>query len=449
MTVPTIRPRRTAAAGSMSCQRPGFERWLLARCFLSIVVVFLLIGVGTAEAAPKDDEATRLVKSLEQENPDELFDEHGNVHGRLQRLMVLRFDATPAVEAGIDRLKRNSRQVKLIAALYRVLGFVKDPASAPWLEAKLRSPERQSVHDHYMQNWQDGIGFGFGNNQGFGGWPWLTGRDRWIAFFIAAHNGEPSSDRRVELMNVLKGFDDPPAKQFFLASRKTVSDPREILLIEAYLHQHDLPVDGKRITLAIRALARGPRNRDLLIGTADALRHEAFVPYLISTLGVTEGNVAPRDHYSQEVLEDITFELDSHDRKSWNDWYSKHRGETRDQWVQAAIESFRKRLLRDPEGAKQLFAKKASNRWNDIVILPFIRFELLPRAEFRSEIAGWINMTYTEFYRPRLKPVADALARHPQQLEDWARQLLMEHSFIPLPRPDTWEDYVQWSNRRM
>jgi hypothetical protein len=432
----------------MKRQRRG-RGFLLAARFLASMTIAVIIGTGIVEAAPKDGEATRLVRALEQENQEDLFDMHGNAHGSLLRLMALRFDATAAVEGGIDRLKRNPQKARLVAALYRVLGFVKDPASVPWLEAQLHSPQRQLVYDDYMGNWQDGIGYGFGNNRGFGGWRWLTGRDRWIAFFIASHNTAPSADRRVELMNILKGFDDPPAMQFFLANRKIARDPREILLIEAYLHQHDMPVDGKRIASAIRTLSHGTRNRYLLIGTADALRHEAFVPYLISTLGVPEGNVAPRDQLSQDVLEDITFELDIQDRTGWNAWYSKHRGESRDQWVQAAVDSFRKRLARDPKGAKQWFAEKALYRWNDTIVLPLIRSELLPRAEFHSGIAGWINMTYTEFYRPQLKPVADVLARHPEQLEDWARELLMEHGFVPLPKPETWEDYVQWSNRRM
>lgn len=432
----------------MNAQRPWSQCSQLARLLPSIAV-FVLMATGVAGATTKHDEAVRIIECLERSNQEYLFDMHGNANGKLRRLMVLRFNATTAVEAGIDRMERNARQAKLVAALYRLLGFVKDPASVPWLEKKLRSPERQSVYEFYMWKWQDGIGFGFGNNVGFGGWPWLTGRERWIAFFIDTHDSEKSPDRRVELMNVLKGFDDPPAMQFFLARRKTVTDPREILLVEAYLHQHDLPIDGKRIASAVNVLAHDSRNRDLLLGTADALRHKAFVPYLISTLDVAEESVSPAHYLSQDVLEDITFQLDIEDRKGWSVWYSEHRQESREQWVQSAIDSFRKQLARDPAGAKLWFAKKASYRWNDIVVLPWIRSDLLPRPEFRSEIAGWINMTYTEFNRTRLKPLGDQLARHPEQLEDWARGLLMERGFLPLPRSVKWEEYVQMSNMRV
>jgi len=420
-------------------------------CFRLVISIamFVLTCTDIAGAATRDDEATRIIKGLEKANQEYLFDMHGNADRSLQRLMVLRFDATTVVEGGIDRMDRDPRKAKLVAALYRVLGVVKDPASVPWLERKLRSPKRQSVYDHYMWNWQDGIGIGFGNNRGFGEWPWLTGRERWIAFFIDTHDAERSSDQRVPLMNILKGFDDPLAMQFFLARRKTVTDPGEVLLVEAYLHQHDMPVDGKRIASAVAALAHDSRNRDLLLGTADALRHEAFVPYLISTVDVAEENVTPARYLSQDVLRNITFQLDIQDRKGWIAWYSKHQEESREQWVQAAIESFKKRLARDPAGAKEWFAKKASYSWNEIAVLPLIRSELLPRRAFRSEIAGWINMTYTQFNRPRLKPLADELARHPEQLEDWARGLLMGHGFLPLPRPATWEDYVQRANMRV
>jgi len=63
--------------------------------------------------------------------------------------------------------------------------------------------------------------------------------------------------------------------------------------------------------------------------------------------------------------------------------------------------------------------------WNDLSLLLLIHSELLPRAEFHSEIAGWINMTSTEFRHPRLKPVADELTLRPGELEDWAKNYLL------------------------
>jgi hypothetical protein len=414
-----------------------------------VVAAVLSSTSGWARVASADRNAVRLVKTLEQKNPEYLFDMHGNADKTLQQLEILRFKATATVQAGIDRMEGDPQRAALVRALYKVLGFVKDPASTTWLEKKLRSPQRKSIYDNYMWSWMDGVGFGFGNNEGFGGWRWLSGRSRWIAFFITTYNDESSSDRRVGLMNILKGFDDPAAMRFFKAQRETVRDPREILLIEAYLYQHDLPADGERIASAISSLKGDPDNRNLLIGTADALRNEAFVPYLIDTLDVAEKNVIPAQYLSQDVLQDVTFELDTEGKTAWNAWYSKHRSESRAQWVQSAVASFKARLARDPAGAKEWFAKKASYRWNDLDALPVIRDELLPRAEFQSEIAGWINMTYTEFRRPRLKPITDELARHPENLEDWAKNLMTERGFLPPPHVTTWEMYVRWSNMRM
>ena len=432
----------------MNCQLPRSRTILLGGILVTIAMVLSFVS-RSARAALEDRDAIRLVKHLEQEDPEFLIDMHGNADASLKRLEVLRFDATAAVQAEIDRMESDPRRATLVGALYRVLGFVKDPASTSWIEKKLSSPQRELIYARYMRYWHDGIGFGFGNNEGFGGWRWLVGRDRWITFFIGAHQIEPSSDRRVELMNILKGFDDPAAMQFFKAQREIARDPREILLVEAYLRQHDVPADGVRIAAAIDALKGDPGNRDLLVGTADALRHEAFVPYLIGTLDVAEQNVTPPQYLSQYVLEDTTFELDIESREAWNTWYSKHLTQNRAQWVQSAIASFTERLKRDPAGAKEWFAKKASYRWNDLGALPMIRTELLPNEEFHSEIAGWVNMTYTEFRRPKLKPIADELARRPEKLEDWAKTLLVERGLMPLPHAVTWEEYVKRSNMQL
>src|SRR4029079_18089680 len=166
------------------------------------------------------------------------------------------------VEAGTDRMEHDPRRRALVSALYRVLGFVKDPVSTASLERKLLTSEVRTVHEEYMPAWHTGIGFGFGNDEGFGAWPWLAGREQWLAFFIEAHATAPYGVRRWELRGVWKGCDDPAAMQFFESERRTASDPRESLLIEAYLHQHDLEVDDDRIASAVKALARDRRTPD-------------------------------------------------------------------------------------------------------------------------------------------------------------------------------------------
>ncbi len=441
--------------------RPSLFRSSLFRAsqVLLAIAILVIVVARPTETASTNAEALSLIKELEQQNPKYLTDMHGNADKGLQRLMALRFQATTDVQAAIDRMQKKPERAKLVAALYRVLGFVKDPASVPWLEVKLRGSERQTIHEAYMPHWQDEFSIGFGNNEGFGGWTWLTGRERWITFFIDAYTSEPNSDRRLELMNVVKGFDDPAAMQFFLTQRKALTnskevdaDPvnaREVLLVEAYLYQHDVPIEEKRMVSAINALVADPRNRKLLIGTAAALRNKAFVPYLISTLDVAEEYISNPYFPSSDGLKYITFELDIETSADWKSWYLLHQGESRKLWLQSAFESFKKRLARDPTGAQQWFAKKAIYYWNEIAVLQLIRTELLARPEFHSKIAGWINMTYSEFNRAKLKPVADELLRHPEQLENWARQRLQQCRFEQPNQPITWEMYVRMSNWRL
>lgn len=408
--------------------------------FLGIVTQFPNgLASPATDAGPAND-AAGLVQALARQDPDSYFDYHGNANAELQRLQVLRFDATATIMSSIDQMQGDPARAQLVAALYRVLGFSKDPMSTGWLEAKLRSPQHDRIHEQYMVWWHDGIGYGFGNNQGFGGWPWLTGRERWVTFFITAHAIEADPDRRVELMNVLKGFDEAAAMQFFLAQRTSTTDPREVLLVEAYLHQHDLPADGGRISAAIDALRADPDTRQLLIGTADALQHEAVVPYLLSV---------QFDPQADAVLKNTTFELDVEGEPDWRAWYARHRSGTRRQWVDAAINAFRQRLNNDPAEALDWFSSKASYRWNDVAALGLVREELLPRREFASAIAGWINMSYSEFRRPAFIAIANELARHPQDLEDWARNLLIERRLLAPTRPPSWEEYVRRSNMRL
>jgi hypothetical protein len=361
-----------------------------------------------------------------------LYDMHGNAEGGLRELMVMRFDATASVEARIESLESRGRNPDLASALYDVLAFVKDPASIPWLERRLRS---KVIADRYLPAWHGG-----------GQWEWLTGRDRWIAFFQRAIENETRPERRVEYVWILSSFDDPEVRSFFIAREKSAADPREVLLVEAYLRQHGLPIDDSRITAAVARLKSGTANRDLLLSTASELRHEAFVPYLIDTLDVADQYVYPANYQSQDLLEAITFQRGIAGKRAWKAWYAMHLGEGHSRWVEAAIASFRQGLERDPAGALASF-DKAIYRWNDIDALPLVRDDLLPRAAFHDDIAGWINLTYTGANRERLAPIAKVLAEHPERLQDWARQLLIERKFLPDPAPPlTWRQYVQQSN---
>jgi hypothetical protein len=391
--------------------------------------------------------AEELLEDLFRSDPDVLRDYHGNANNRLQCLMVLRFSATDAITTAIDQLESDPKHEALTQALYRVLGFVKDPASIPWLRTKLASPRRAQVLDHWLYEWQSFVGIGFGNNEGFGNWPWLTGREHWIALMKEIHAESEDAVSRLIVLNVLKGFDDHDVRAYFREVSAADRSSDEWLLAHAYLVQHGDRPDTRRIEWAISALAGDPVHRDLLLGTADALRHEAFVPYLIDTWDVARPNVMPASYDSRIMLEKVTYAVGPDSAQAWRTWFEAHGNRTRDDWVNEALASFRALRERDAAAARIAF-DQLTYRWNDAAALPLIR-ELLDDPAYHSRLAGWLNMTYTPHLREQLTPIANVLTARPHQLEDWARDLLRTRGFLPSPTPETWEDHVRGSNLRI
>jgi hypothetical protein len=411
----------------------------LSMTIARLFALALIIACGAA--SPNDstypNAAVDAVSRLEQQDARDFHDMHGNANDDLQQLMTLRFAATQTETDAIDRMAEDPSKDQLVEALYHALGFVKDPSSIDWLREKLQTGQATVVYDLYLPKWR--------SRDGFGTWEWLTGRERWIAFWLDTFDTENSPARRSILLDVLAGFDEPPVRQFFERRRTLTTDPKEILIVEAYLQAHDVPADGKRIEAAIHALSPSPSNFDFLVEMADQLRHEAFVPFLIEDADRPQQYVSPTRYPAQVALKGITFELSVSGRDAWRQWFARHGTQGREQWRQKVLDDFRDVLHEDPEAAKEQF-EKSVYRWNDIALLSFIRSELVPRAAFQSEIAGWINLTYTPYYRQRLQPIADSISRDPGLLEDWARRLLQERGYLPGQRKKTWEETVHYAN---
>ncbi|MUV14270.1 hypothetical protein [Noviluteimonas gilva] len=426
----------------MACIRPllliGIATWSLSPARAPAAVPD---AVAAPPASPQL-EANRLIDGLERQRPLFLFDMHGNANEDLQRLMQLRFGATAATEAAIDRMQNASRQEELVNALYHVMGYVKDPAAIPWLEKKLASQQRERVYEHLLPLWQ----YGFSNSYGVGDWPWLTGQDRWIAFFIAAHARERSVERRRALLDILEGFDRPAAQQFFSDYRTSVRDPGERLLVETYLHDRGVAVDDARIAEAIKALQGDRDNRDLLLGTGYALRHAAYIPYLIRTFDV-ESQRTPDRYESRELLRRITLLDNLHTARDWRTWYAQHGDQTRAQWVAAASAELRARLARDPVAAKAWFEDRVYV-WDDIAFLDVVRTELVLRPDFHDLIATWINLTYHTGNRSLLAPLAKAIAQSPT-LSARSREMLGERGYLPREEERSWEREVGLDNYRL
>lgn len=410
---------------------------LTSRLCLTLVLASTF-GNAVAKVHVTSDTPADVIAKLEQQDTLDLYDMHGNANGDLQQLMVLRFDATAVVMDSIDRMEEDPSKRALNGALYRVLGFVKDPASIGWLRAKLRTDQAKAIYDCYLPTWRTRL-------DGFGSWEWLTIRQGWIAFWRDAFNSESSPERRVNLLPVLAGFDDSSVLQFFEDRRMVATDPKEILIVESYLGAHDFSPDGKRIQAAIDVLARSSENCDFLIQMASELRHEAFVPFLVEVVDVPERHVTSTSYLGQRVLRSITFELAVEGKDAWRNWFAIHANQGRDQWRQQVLDSFRETLKQTPDRVKEWFAKGVYY-WNDIAVLPFIESELAPRSQFHNDVAGWINLTYTDFYRQRLRTLADSISHHPERLEGWALRLLQERGYISGKRKRTWTETVHNAN---
>lgn len=392
------------------------------------------IGPNTATAA-------QIVARLEQGQSRDgfLFDMHGNANDDIQRLMVLRFGATDEVVQGIDRMDGEASLASARSALFGVLGFVKDPDSIGWLRALLRS-NPESFYSDYLPAWK-------GRRDGYGSWAWLTGRDRWISFWFEAFQEEPSPERRVELLWVLCQFDDAKIVSFFAERRAQAKDPREVLIVESYLSAHGMRANDARVGWAVDALRRVSKNTDFLISIAGRFRHEAFVPFLVGVSDKTEPNSYPPYHAAERDLQSITFECALHGKAAWQRWYVDHGKEDRTTWMHRAVDAFRADLTGNPEQAAQRF-DKLIYCWNDIAMLPFVQDTLAPHAEFHSAIAGWINLTYSDVDRERLRPLAERIGAD-RQIESWARRLLEERGYASGSRKNTWADVVRMDNMRL
>lgn len=422
----------------------------MLRCFHVSALVVLLSGalftVASSRADPTDAGVsnaatpTQLIARLKSgRSHDPLFDMHGNANQDLQSLMVLRFGATNDVMHDIDRIKGDSHHASLRAALFGVLGFVKDPASIEWLREKRRS-DTDSFYRDYLPQWRVRL-------DGFGGWQWLTGRDRWIAFWLEVLQQESSPDRRVDLLSVLGQFDDASVLSFFRARRIAATDPKEVLLVESYLDAHAWPANGDRVVWAVGALRGSPKNNDFLISIAAGLRHEAFVPFLVGVSDKAESNAFPPYYTAERGLQTITFQCNLHGKAAWQVWYAAHDREGRAGWMGSAVDAFRTELAQSPKEAARHFQKLAYC-WNEISMLAFVEGTLAPHAEFHSAIAAWINLTYSDFYRERLRPLAERIGAG-GHLEDWARLLLQERGYVSGRRNDIWVEAVERANSRI
>lgn len=313
---------------------------------------------------------------------------------------------------------------------------MKDPASIPWLKTKVHDPR---FFSHWLEEWQNTF-------EGYGTWEWLEGRERWIELFVSRFTHEANETRRVQLLEVLAGFDDASVVSVFERLSRTTIVHREALIVAAYARVHGMSVDPQRITRAVEVLAHDSANHQLLAEMAYQLRDAAFVPFLISIVDRRPEMYSREEQRNpQDALQKITFETRVVQKPEWQRWFASHGDAGREAWLRRAQDAFRRLLQEDEDGAAAFF-EKAVHNWDDIAWLSFVERDLVHRPRFRNDVAGWINLTYQPAYRARLAALARKVAPHAASLEPWSRELLVDRSFLPGRRRGTWTEYVRMAN---
>jgi hypothetical protein len=416
-------------------------------------VVLFLVVCNTKEPAEAADAATNVtteqilkqLKSLPQDERSPFsryYDMHGNANDELQTLMIRRFEATKDVCREIDGTTLKTHPAYL-ASLYDVLATVKDPASIPWLKRSLTGPRRREVCDHWLPPWHAYLR-GADPSQT----RWLTGVNEWSEFFRAWATSEANTAERLNVLRAMQGWLHDPATQGFFASlesnRGTANE--ELLLSQLYLRQHEKPFDEMKLVAAIARLRKSSSESRILLKYASAIRHEAFLPWLIE---VADNRMEENFMTPQRAIEAITFQRKIAGSSSWRDWYKTDARKGRATWMKEAASRL-ELLARADMPAAIAFLSKANYTWDDPVMLPHME-RLASFKELRSEIAGWINLTYAEapFLRDRLRPLALKIRDESGgELEDWARRLMGGWDFLEKDQ-ETWRDYIRLNNRRV
>lgn len=421
-----------------------------ALCLIAICLTISSLHSSHAEAVHESPEA--LIRALESSDRQYLFDMHGNARRELRKLMEARFSATRHITSAIQRLEKSTveEDQELAAALFHVLGFVKDPAAIGWLRNRWHSTVKSTVMEHWLQAWQDRPrGYGGSPVQGYGEWRWLSGRERWIATFIDASLKPTLAGDRLAIMQILSGFDDKSVRIYFERLRSTSLEPEEVLIVEGYVSAHGGRTHDSQIEAAIDKLSVDPGKHLFLIDTAEFFRHKAFIPFLIS---IIESPVKPPGRSvswrPEEQLELITFALGLRGKKAWQDWYRVHGSRSREDWYEMALESFRRELARNPSAAEKQF-DDAIYGWSDIIFLKFIDDELSSRPAFHKHIVDWINYSYRHTHRKRLARLAAKISRPPTHLDKASRKTLMDLEFLPPSKKWTWADEVWMATNRL
>lgn len=422
----------------------------MSRFRASVLVIWLLVVICSMARGLTAEQSTpenlfKELKSLPQESGhfSAYYDLHGNANQSFQALMVGRFEFTTNICGELDFADAKSLP-GYVASLYDVLATVKDPNSIPWLERRLAGSRRDEVFAHWLPHWRTYLR-GAGTEEE----KWLTGRERWAAFFLKWAKSETKPERRTAVLRTMQGWlNDHQTLEFFTqleADSKTGDE--DLLTAQLFLQQQGRNLDAGKLREAIKRLRNSEHGRKILLEYADEMKHEAFVPWLLETV---EENPEEDSGNAQWILEAITFRRDVQGRVAWQKWAGAHGKEGRKVWMEKAS-SLLLELAKTNLPAAETFMNKAMYRWKSPVMLPTME-RLADFKPLHSEIVGWINLTYngahhhTPLFCEQLRRLALRIQKERgQNLKDWAKRLMHNWDFLFEDRT-TWEEFIHLSN---
>lgn len=383
-----------------------WKLWLcVAACVAGATALLMLMmpagcrpgAVEPADSTAESRDPEALVAALRGVPVDMYFDYmHGNPHEQIEAVVKCRFRGTKAVCDEIDRAVGR----EYIGMLYYCLGYVKDPASIPWLEKKLQEGNSSLICEQWLRRWW---------TPARGAWSlnliWFDQPERWAAFFRQQVEREQDAGRRLALLKALAGWcNDEETVKFFVELEKAPETEGEALLVtQVYLRQHKRPFDAARLPAAIKRFRSQPGgNGRQFAEYAKGLRHEAFIPFLIPLLPS-----APPGHPEGDIelaLRNITFRGDISGPAQWQAWYEAHRGETSEAWLRQAAQEFQTLIEKDPKRAREFFWE-TEQYWRDRALLPWIR-RWMTHRDLHYGIMYWIAQNYHPYWRDDLRPLA-------------------------------------------
>jgi hypothetical protein len=346
-------------------------------------------------------------------------------------------DATEPVCSELRSLGGSGRE-NYVDALYRVLGYIGDPASIPWLQEALRGPQRRYVFTSWLEQW----GCLAPPALCYGACQWVWTPEAWSAFLPELYCAAPDSAGRVAVLRRTMSVSCGPQTLAFLRQLDGNQDVTgwERITSAGYLIGAGESIDGGALAGALAQAKRQEGSvRPWMVLSAN-LAHEAVVPYLLEWLARAAPGEKP-DPMCEYALRCATLEPDIEGPSAWRDWWERHQGETRGQWVERAIARIDAAVHVDTARAEKLIAQF-------LALDSAHAFECLARWEeeplLHDAIARLICERYNPYWRADyeriLKPIVEGTR---DRLKPATLRKLRELDFVPGRVRLPWHDYIR------